>query len=1241
MLVVPISSANTAGSKVLKTKSRDVAAVQQRRKNRINQAQREAAARRLDAARKKAKNKPVKSSKVPASSVKLGAATPVTAANAKLAAMPMAGTSTVPDYFGIANWAFSPALRKFVDTLPGLGSANINNLGQYIPVGLADAVTYSGSDYYEIAIVQYKEKMHTDLPATTLRGYVQLETAVNAGSSKHIALKYPDGKPILSTNGSQVFAYDNPHYLGPTIMATKDKPVRIKFINYLPTGSGGDLFIPVDTSVMGAGMGPIDMPGMPGMKENYTQNRATLHLHGGRTPWISDGTPHQWITPAGENTSYPKGVSVKNVPDMPDPGPGAMTFFYTNQQSARLMFYHDHSYGITRLNVYAGEAAGYMITDQAEQNLISSGSVPADQIPLIIQDKTFVNAATIMTTDPTWSWGSLPGAAITGDLWMPHVYMPAQNPYDAAGVNPYGRWHYGPWFWPPTTNITQGPVPNPYYDPINAPWEPPQMPGTPSPSMGMESFFDTPLVNGTAFPTMTVQPKAYRFRVLNAANDRFWNLQLYLADTAVAASDGRRNTEVKMVPAKVTPNFPALWPTDGRVGGVPDPTTVGPDFLQIGTEGGFLPKPVLVKNQPIAWNTDPTTFNFGNVTDHALLLGPAERADVIVDFSQYAGKTLILYNDAPAAFPALDPRYDYYTGSPDLTGTGGYSGTPAGFGPNIRTIMQIKVAGGTPAPFNAAPLDTALPAAFVTSQDPIIVGQSSYDAAYGTVFPKVWPNWGVSGIQDTSLSFQTVSGTVMTLPMEPKAIQDEMGEAFDKQYGRMSGNLGIERPQTVAGIQNFFLYAYMDPASEIIQDSMTPMSPVAGDGTQIWKITHNGVDTHPIHFHLFDVQVINRVGWDGAIRMPDDNELGWKDTVRISPLEDTIVAMRPVAPKQPFGLPESIRPLDPTMPIGSTLGFSNIDPKTGLNFNPPISNQLTNFGWEYMWHCHILSHEEMDMMRPIILRVSTAFPATPGVNITQTGNQVNLSWTDGTPKNNPSTLGNPANEIGFRIERATVDAQGNTGAYTEVGSALANATSFIDYPTASGDYSYRVVAYNASGSSASAPHTIAITVAATTKAITLNSGWNLVGLTVNPVSATSGQPITFTSESLGNLMGADIVAGWATATQQYSSHIVGLPVNNFPIASDSGYFVHVNATSTTNITGTPLPATTPAVSTGWSLSNWTSALSTTAHALGLSVGADLIAKFDSLTQKFISHIVSLPVNNFAINQGEGIFIHKP
>ena len=123
----------------------------------------------------------------------------------------------------------------------------------------------------------------------------------------------------------------------------------------------------------------------------------------------------------------------------------------------------------------------------------------------------------------------------------------------------------------------------------------------------------------------------------------------------------------------------------------PTRCTAGPDWIQIGTEGGFLPEPVVIPPQPLAWNMNPTAFNVGNVTDRSLLLGCAERADVIVDFSQHAGKTLILYNDAPAAFPALDPRYDYYTGCPDQMDAGGAPSTLPGYGPNVRTIMQFNV----------------------------------------------------------------------------------------------------------------------------------------------------------------------------------------------------------------------------------------------------------------------------------------------------------------------------------------------------------------------------------------------------------------------------------------------------------------------------------------------------------------------------------------------------------------------
>ncbi|HBX69405.1 MAG TPA: hypothetical protein DEH25_08480, partial [Chloroflexi bacterium] len=315
-------------------------------------------------------------------------------------------------------------IKKFQDGLPMLCDPSLgctdNNLGQHLPLAVPDTTTFSvangfaaNADYYVIALVQHREQMNSSLPPTLLREYVQLETPDNASWSKHVALQTDllDGTsvPVLMPDGSQAYAVDDPHYLGPVIVSQKDRAVRIVFYNLLPTGSGGDLFLPTDSSLMGSGMGPMDMMDpmndgtvMDGIRnpvcsespksmDCFKDNRATLHLHGGITPWISDGTPHQWITPANENTPWPQGVSVEAVPDMnnvpgvPDcsaPTDGCMAFYYTNQQSARFMFYHDHAWGITRLNVYAGEAAGYLITDPTEQKLVSDGIIPADQIPL-------------------------------------------------------------------------------------------------------------------------------------------------------------------------------------------------------------------------------------------------------------------------------------------------------------------------------------------------------------------------------------------------------------------------------------------------------------------------------------------------------------------------------------------------------------------------------------------------------------------------------------------------------------------------------------------------------------------------------------------------------------------------------------------------------------------------------------------------------------------------------------------
>ena len=1039
-----------------------------------------------------------------------------------------------PDYISglVPNYANSPLIRKFVDTLPGLGAAQANNLGNYIPVAVPDRTAFPASgafpasDYYNIDLVDYTQKLHSDLPPTHLRGYQTHQTNI--------------------TNGAAAS-----NYLGPVIVAQKDRPVRIKFNNRLGIGAAGNLLLPVDTSLMGAGTAPTG---------SYTQNRAELHLHGGLTPWISDGTPHQWLTPAGETNPNQKGISFRNVPDMGTVIPGGYpgtandgvgTYFYSNQQSSRLMFYHDHAFGLTRLNVYAGEAAGYLIVDPTETSLINRGIIPSPGstlpistdpwdptpyngsthpvhqplagnvytygIPLVIQDKTFVpGPSDLANQDPTWdinNWGGY------GDLWYPHVYMTNQNPYEISGANAMGRWDYGPWFWPivPTWTDPLTPPPAGYLPyghgvvPGANPGDP-GIPGTPNPSLVPEAFMDTPVINGTPYPTVTLAPRAYRFRLLNAANDRMFNFAFYYADPA-------NPTEVVMIPATQAesaaaaadfalkhpndPNIP-VWPSDGRPEGVVDWRTAGPDIIQIGTEGGFLPDPVVFHPQPTNYNYNRRDIVVLNIAEHGLFLGPAERADIIVDFSSVpSGSTLILYNDMLAPVPAFDVRYDYYTGDPDRTlagdGTGGAPSTQIGYGPNTRTLMQVKIVGTAAATFDVAALQAAFKAdpatgsAFANGQHLPIVPESSLNSALGTTYGDTYSNIG-----DYSLNYKkTETGLVSTVPLESKAIQ----ELFELNWGRMNATLGIELPSTNFTNQTTIPLGYIDPGTEILTDGTT----------QLWKITHNGVDTHPVHFHLFDVQVVNRVGWDGAVRMPDANELGWKETVRMNPLEDIVVAFRPISPRLPFVLGNSIRVLDPTQPAAAAVTVTDVTAAAGNlgNLGAQISVSNSNaavlgevgpgydFGWEYVWHCHILGHEENDFMRPVILNVANTLPLSPtGLTALMSGaTRVDLQWTDGS-----------VNETGFRVERRT-----GAGAYAAIGSTVPNQAFFTDFTVVSGTtYTYRVYSYNQYGDCTTPATSSPVTPGAITPA-------SSVTLAASPVtSAPFGTVVTFTATATGS-----------------------------------------------------------------------------------------------------------------------------
>ena len=291
----------------------------------------------------------------------------------KSAALAGAGAAFFQTLGKSRAWAFAQSptnIRKFVTTLPGLGPSGANNIGQYIPLATKRTINFAGkaTDLYDVAAAKFKQTMHPDLPGKThFFGYTDLST------------------------------FDQ-KYLGGAIVAKRGTPVLLTVTNLLPDRH----ILPVDPTIMA---GPKGL-----MVGDLPVNRIATHLHGGLTPWFSDGTPFQWFTPSGQH-----GSSFMNVPGVPSI-PGTGTYYYPNEQSARLVWYHDHAIGITRLNAYAGIASAYIVIDDFEIGLVNSGLLPdLVGIPLVIQDKSFV-PTDILKQDPTWQWGD------PGSLWYPHDY---------------------------------------------------------------------------------------------------------------------------------------------------------------------------------------------------------------------------------------------------------------------------------------------------------------------------------------------------------------------------------------------------------------------------------------------------------------------------------------------------------------------------------------------------------------------------------------------------------------------------------------------------------------------------------------------------------------------------------------------------------------------------------------------------------------------------------------------------
>lgn len=622
--------------------------------------------------------------------------------------------------------------------------------------------------------------------------------------------------PAPYNSGTYVWGYAvdgaPAHYPGFTVEAVRGTPTTMTYTNDLPvSGSVVQGLLTVDQTLHWADplmeMGSLDP---------YTGPPPVVtHLHGAEVPSEFDGGPDQWFTPDGI-----KGMGYRTSADYVQPANGAV-YTYPNDQEPATLWFHDHALGATRLNVYAGLAAYYLLRDPAlERPDLPGGSA----------DTTVTETGRAIFTDTTYK----PEIELAiqdrmfdtnGQLYFPSVGINPEHPY----------------------------------------WLP-------------EFIGNVMLVNGKTWPYLNVEPRRYRFRVLDGCNARFLNMWL-----------------------------------QNQVTGV-----IGPTIWQIGSDGGLL-------NAPAPLTT--------------LLLAPGERADVIIDFSGFENQTLLLRNSAKAPFTK---------GSPPDAQTAG-------------RIMQFRVgpavSGGPDMSYNPA-----------TLASPRITPFTPLSPAVAVVKRQLTLNeaMGMGGPLEVLVNNTKWSGK------------------------RITGLDGDGMP----------IFTPIPGFTPNLQGDYMSENPSVGT-TEVWEFINLTADAHPIHLHLTQFQLVNRQafnlskyskayalafpgGYDftmmmnmpagvylpgygpplsystlnadgavggnppiakflqGPVKPPLREELGWKDTIKAYPGEVTRVVLR-------F-----------TQQDGSAYTFD----ATGNDMIATDSMDMMAGGPGYVWHCHIIDHEDNEMMRP-------------------------------------------------------------------------------------------------------------------------------------------------------------------------------------------------------------------------------------------------------------------------------------
>jgi FtsP/CotA-like multicopper oxidase with cupredoxin domain len=200
-----------------------------------------------------------------------------------------------------------------------------------MPLLVDNAIDATGGGTHNLTAALISRKVHRDLPATTLFGYLR---SGGPGTSD----------PVAS-------------YVGPAIVAKTGVPIKVNYRNNLAP----DDFLRVFTN---GGSSYLQFPPAP-------EVRILTHLHGGFVASKDDGNPYG--QPAAFRSGRTQSVS------------------YPNEQPATLLWYHDHYVGDTRMNVVAGLAAGYLLRDgfDSGSNPLLPGPIGRYELPIVVQDRQF------------------------------------------------------------------------------------------------------------------------------------------------------------------------------------------------------------------------------------------------------------------------------------------------------------------------------------------------------------------------------------------------------------------------------------------------------------------------------------------------------------------------------------------------------------------------------------------------------------------------------------------------------------------------------------------------------------------------------------------------------------------------------------------------------------------------------------------------------------------------------------